>query len=124
MSFIPHYPEGMIMDFYELFGVPTNADELSIRKRFRELSRRHHPDRNPDSNDMVLYAELSNAYRVLTNPAEREKYDAEQKVSRPFGFAATAGGAVQSVTLISLFRNASFRIRFTRSRTKTMWELS
>ena len=77
-------------DYYEVLGVDKNADAAAIKKAYRTLGKKYHPDANPgDKEAEVKFKELSEAYAVLSDPEKRSKYD-------QFGHAAfdpTAGGA-------------------------------
>lgn len=66
----------MARDLYEVLGVPRNASEAEIKRAFRELTKRHHPDRNPgDPNAEARFREIRDAYEILSNPQKREAYD-------------------------------------------------
>ncbi len=77
-------------DYYEVLGVDKNADTAAIKKAYRTLGKKYHPDANPgDKEAEAKFKELSEAYAVLSDPEKRSKYD-------QFGHAAfdpTAGGA-------------------------------
>ncbi|HXX58582.1 MAG TPA: molecular chaperone DnaJ, partial [Thermodesulfovibrionales bacterium] len=63
-------------DYYELLGVPRNADAAEIKKAFRGLALKHHPDRNPDSKESEeKFKEINEAYSVLSDPDKRAHYD-------------------------------------------------
>ena len=64
-------------DFYEILGVNRDADEDAIKKAYRKLAMKHHPDRNPDSKDAEeKFKEAKEAYEVLTEAEKRRAYDA------------------------------------------------
>ncbi len=77
-------------DYYEVLGVDKNADAAAIKKAYRTLGKKYHPDANPgDKEAEAKFKELSEAYAVLSDPDKRSKYD-------QFGHAAfdpNAGGA-------------------------------
>lgn len=77
-------------DYYEVLGVDKGADEASIKKAYRSLAKKYHPDMNPgDKEAEVKFKEVNEAYDVLSDADKRAKYD-------QYGHAAfdpAAGGA-------------------------------
>ena len=74
-------------DYYEVLGVPKNADEAALKKAYRQLAKKYHPDANPgDQEAEAKFKEASEAYAVLSDPQKRQQYD-------QFGHAAFEGGA-------------------------------
>ena len=65
-------------DFYESLGIPTDADDAAIKKAYRKLSLKYHPDKNPgDEVAKAKQAEISLAYETLSDPEKRQVYDLE-----------------------------------------------
>ena len=76
-------------DYYEVLGVEKSADEAAIKKAYRALAKKYHPDMNPgDAEAEKKFKEASEAYAILSDPEKRRQYD-------QFGHAAfdqSAGG--------------------------------
>jgi molecular chaperone DnaJ len=62
-------------DLYDLLGVPRDADADTIKKAYRKLARRYHPDVNSDPASQERFKEVSRAYEVLSDPQKRAAYD-------------------------------------------------
>jgi molecular chaperone DnaJ len=62
-------------DFYETLGVPRNADEKEIRKAYRNLARKYHPDVCKDQGAETRFKEINEAYSVLSDQQKRDQYD-------------------------------------------------
>lgn len=73
-------------DYYEVLGVPKNADDAALKKAYRVLAKKYHPDTNPgDKEAEAKFKEASEAYAVLSDPQKRQQYD-------QFGHAAFENG--------------------------------
>ncbi len=73
-------------DYYEVLGVDRNADDAAIKKAYRQLAKKYHPDMNPgDAEAEKKFKEASEAYAVLSDPDKKRQYD-------QFGHAAFDGG--------------------------------
>src|ERR1700740_3016953 len=74
-------------DFYEILGVAKNAGEDEIKKAYRKLAIKYHPDKNPDDKGAEeKFKEAAEAYEVLSNSEKRQRYD-------QFGHAGVGGAA-------------------------------
>lgn len=73
-------------DYYDVLGVARNAGADELKKAFRRLAMRFHPDRNQEAGAEAKFKEVNEAYEVLSDPEKRAMYDR-------FGHAATQGGA-------------------------------
>jgi len=73
-------------DYYEVLGVDKNADDAALKKAYRVLAKKYHPDMNPgDAEAEKKFKEASEAYAVLSDPEKRRQYD-------QFGHAAFEQG--------------------------------
>lgn len=73
-------------DYYEVLGVDKSADEATLKKAYRALAKKYHPDMNPGNKDAeVKFKEASEAYAVLSDPEKKRQYD-------QFGHAAFENG--------------------------------
>lgn len=80
----------MARDYYEVLGVERSASEEEIKKAYRKLAMKYHPDRNPgDAEAEQKFKEAAEAYDVLRDPAKRDQYDR-------FGHVGNMGGGFGS----------------------------
>lgn len=64
------------IDYYKILGVDKNAPESEIKKAYRKLARKYHPDLNPNDKEAeIKFKEINEANEVLSNPENRKKYD-------------------------------------------------
>src|SRR5512140_3590983 len=81
-------------DYYEVLGVNRDADAEAIKKAYRKLAMKHHPDRNPDNKGSEeQFKEAKEAYEVLSDPRKRAAYDqfGHAGVDPSAGFGAAGG---------------------------------
>jgi len=71
-------------DYYDVLGVPADADQKAIKDAFRKLALKYHPDRNKEPGAEERFKEIAEAYAVLSDPKKRQDYDAR-------GHAGVAG---------------------------------
>src|SRR5215213_864793 len=83
-------------DFYAVLGVSSSASQDEIKKQYRRLAAKHHPDKNPnDAKSAERFKEISEAYTVLGDADKRKQYDEMRRLGAfgGFGGGARAGGA-------------------------------
>ena len=68
------------MDYYKILEVPENADISEIKKKYRKMAMKYHPDRNAgDEKAAKKFREITEAYEVLSNEKKRKEYDCKRK---------------------------------------------
>ena len=77
-------------DLYEVLGISKTADEKTIKKAYRKLAKKYHPDMNPgDKTAEQKFKEATDAYNILSDPEKRKLYD-------QYGHAAFDGTGAES----------------------------
>jgi len=86
--------------FYDVLGVPPSADDNALKKAYRKLAMKYHPDKNPEAGDK--FKEISMAYEVLSNPEKRKLYDqaGEQGIKEGGG---GGGGGMNPMDIFDMF---------------------
>lgn len=84
-------------DYYDVLGVNKDADKGQIKKAYRKLALKYHPDKNPSKDAEEKFKEISEAYAVLSDEEKRQRYDR-------YGHA----GIDQQYSREDIFRNADF----------------
>lgn len=107
----------MPRDYYEVLGVPRSATESDIKKAYRQLAMKFHPDRNPgDRQAEERFKEVNEAYAVLSDPERRAQYDRFGAVGVPGGgFTDTGFGSLFEDIFESFFAGGGPRGRRSRA---------
>ena len=90
-------------DYYEVLGVDKNASEDDIKKAYRKIAIKYHPDRNPgDKNAEEKFKEAAEAYDVLHDPQKRQQYE-QFGFDAPGGFGGFSSGGFSMDDIFSMF---------------------
>lgn len=73
--------ESKLPDYYAMLGVPNDAGQKEIKTRYRQLVKELHPDKSKDEKTAERLAEISKAYKILSDAEKRKTYDAYYKAS-------------------------------------------
>jgi|TARA_R110000803_G_scaffold123571_3_gene191487 molecular chaperone DnaJ len=94
----------MSKNYYDILGVDKTADEKTIKKSYRKLSKKYHPDVNSEEGAEDKFKDIAEAYDVLSNPEKKENYDnfgdPKGRQGNPFG------GGFSAEDIFSQFGNA------------------
>lgn len=86
--------------FYDVLGVQPTADDNSLKKAYRKLAMKYHPDKNPEAGDK--FKEISMAYEVLSNPEKRKLYDQAGEQGIKEG-GSGGGGGMNPMDIFDMF---------------------
>ena len=81
-------------NFYDILGVSKDASEQEIKKSYRSLSLKYHPDRNPDPSATEKYKAINEAYEVLSDEQKKQQYDMELQFGGGFPGGGFPGGGM------------------------------
>ena len=91
-------------DYYEVLGINRDASDEEIKKSYRKLAMKHHPDRNPDNpKSEDLFKEAKEAYEMLSDPQKRAAYDQYGHAATDAGMGAGAGGGAGGPDFADIF---------------------
>jgi len=91
-------------DYYEILGISKSASQEEIKKAYRKLAIKYHPDKNPGDKDAEgKFKEAAEAYEILSNAEKRSRYDRFGHAG--VGSAAGAGGFGGGMTMEDIFEN-------------------
>lgn len=87
--------------YYDILGVAPTADDSALKKAYRKLALKYHPDKNPDAGEK--FKEISMAYEVLSNPEKRRLYDAHGEQGIKEGGGGGGGGFHSPMDIFDMF---------------------
>lgn len=87
-------------DHYVVLGISDSATSIEVKRAYRTLMRRFHPDYNPDPAAAALLIEVSEAHRVLSHPALRAEYDRQQGAAKPVQLVSPSNAEVRLGALL------------------------
>src|SRR5690348_10085377 len=91
-------------DYYEVLGVSKTASEAEIKKAYRQMALKYHPDKNEGNKEAEeKFKEAAEAYEVLSNPDKKRQYD--QFGHRGVGSSAAGGGFSGNMSMDDIFSN-------------------
>ena len=88
-------------DYYEVLGLSKGASEDEIKKAYRKMAKKYHPDINKEPGAEEKFKEINEAYEVLSDPQKKATYD-------QFGFAGMDGAQAVSYTHLDVYKRQVF----------------
>jgi len=109
--------DAMIIDHYEVLQVSPSAELETIHRVYRMLAQRYHPD-NQESGNPTRFREITEAYRVLSNPEERARYDVQHQQNRQdrWRLVSAGGDAQNDFDLEEMVRLTVLEVLYTKRR--------
>lgn len=93
-------------DYYEVLGVSKSADEKEIKKAYRKLAIKYHPDKNPDDKEAeTKFKEAAEAYEVLSDAQKKARYDQFGHAGMGGAAGGGAGGFGGGMSMDDIFEN-------------------
>ncbi len=105
LIFVPAY---MGQNYYDILGVPRNADQKEIKKSYRNLAMKHHPDKAQKPQETDQMEKINVAYETLSDPKKRQAYDHELTYGRSNDFGYGRNKYYDDVFGRSSQRNSHF----------------
>ena len=81
----------MSRDYYEILGIDNDSSKDQIKKAYRRLAHKYHPDRNQEEGSEEKFKEVSTAYEVLSDPQKKQNYDQYGQEGMPSGVGGSCG---------------------------------
>lgn len=83
-------PQTLRYDHYKVLGIPRSADLEQVKQAYRERAKHCHPDVNPSPHAGPVFHAVHEAYRILSDPGARARYDEQLRYYRETGTASTS----------------------------------
>lgn len=99
----------MARDYYRTLGISREATEEEIKKAYRKLALKYHPDKNPDANAEEKFKEIGSAYEVLSDKSKRDTYDRYGEEGLRPGTVSNSGSSRTTFTTSYGYSNSDGR---------------